>query len=141
MELTSKGVRKIGLKALQDIFNRLQIGRSGGHRTDRRGIGIEATQDTKPYEYGDPFNLDLQQTVMNAVRRQGPGKPVRMQPDDFEVYQNDNINQCSTVLMLDQSHSMGLNGCFEAAKKVAMALHGLIKMQYPRDNLYIIGFA
>lgn len=141
LELTSKGVRKIGLKALQDIFNRLQIGRSGGHRTDRRGIGIEATQDTKPYEYGDPFNLDLQQTVMNAVRRQGPGKPVRMQPDDFEVYQNDNINQCSTVLMLDQSRSMGLNGCFEAAKKVAMALHSLIKMQYPRDNLYIIGFA
>jgi signal peptidase I len=36
---------------------------------------------------------------------------------------------------------MGLNGCFEAAKKVALALHSLIKMQYPRDNLYIIGFA
>jgi len=141
VELTSKGVRKIGLKALQDIFNRLQIGRSGGHRTDRRGIGVEATQDTKPYEYGDPFNLDLQQTVMNAVRRQGPGKPVRMRSDDFEVFQNDSINQCSTVLMLDQSRSMGLNGCFEAAKKVAMALHSLIKMQYPRDNLYIIGFA
>ncbi len=141
LELTSKGIRKIGMKALQDIFNRLQIGRSGGHRTDRRGVGIEATQDTKLYEYGDPFNLDLQQTVMNAVRRQGPGKPVRMQSEDFEVYQNENLNQCSTVLMLDQSRSMFLNGCWEAAKKVTMALHSLIKMQYPRDNLYIIGFA
>jgi uncharacterized protein with von Willebrand factor type A (vWA) domain len=141
LELTPKGIRKIGLKALQDIFNRLQIGRQGGHRTDRRGVGIEATHDTKPYEYGDHFNLNLQQTVMNAVRRQGPGTPVRVRQEDFEVYQNENLNQCSTVLMLDQSRSMGLNGCFEAAKKVAMALHSLIKMQYPRDHLYIIGFS
>jgi len=141
LELTPKGVRKIGQKALQDIFNRLKIGRLGGHRVDRRGIGIEATHDTKPYEYGDHFNLDLQQSIMNAVRRQGQGTPVRMTPEDFEVYRNENLNQCSTVLMLDQSRSMGLNGCFEAAKKVALALHSLIRMQFPRDNLYIIGFA
>jgi uncharacterized protein with von Willebrand factor type A (vWA) domain len=141
LELTAKGIRKIGLKALQDIFNRLQIGRHGGHRTDRRGLGIEATHDTKLYEYGDPFNLDLQQTVMNSVRRQGKGTPIHMRPEDFEVYRNENLNQCSTVLMLDQSRSMGLNGCFEAAKKVALALHSLIKMQFPRDNLYVIGFS
>jgi uncharacterized protein with von Willebrand factor type A (vWA) domain len=141
LQLTPKGVRKIGLRALQEIFNHLNFGRHGEHRTDRRGLGIEATHDTKPYEYGDPFNLDLQQTVMNSVRRQGRGTPVRLKPEDFEVYQHENLNQCSTVLMLDQSRSMGLNGCFEAAKKVALALHGLIKMQYPRDNLYIIGFS
>jgi uncharacterized protein with von Willebrand factor type A (vWA) domain len=141
LELTPKGIRKIGLKALQDIFNRLKIGRHGGHRVDRRGVGIEATHDTKPYEFGDPFNLDLQQSVMNSVRRQGKGTPVHMQPQDFEIFQNENLNQCSTVLMLDQSRSMGLNGCFEAAKKVALALHSLIKSQYPRDNLYIIGFS
>jgi uncharacterized protein with von Willebrand factor type A (vWA) domain len=141
LELTPKGIRKIGLKALQDIFNRLKLGRHGGHRTDRRGLGIEATHDTKLYEYGDQFNLNLQQTVMNSVRRQGKGTPVRIQPDDFEIFQNENLNQSSTVLMLDQSRSMGLNGCFEAAKKVTLALHSLIKMQYPRDNLYIIGFS
>jgi uncharacterized protein with von Willebrand factor type A (vWA) domain len=141
LELTPKGIRKIGMKALQDIFNRLKLGRHGGHRVDRRGIGIEATHDTKLYEYGDPFNLDLQQSVMNSVRRQGKGLPVRMRPEDFEIFQNENLNQCSTVLMLDQSRSMGLNGCFEAAKKVAMALHSLIKTQYPRDSLYIIGFS
>jgi uncharacterized protein with von Willebrand factor type A (vWA) domain len=141
LELTPKGVRKIGQKALQDIFNRLKMGRYGGHRTDRRGLGIEATHDTKPYEYGDHFNLDMQQSLMNAVRRQGKGTPVRMQPEDFEVFRNENLNQCSTVLMLDQSRSMGLNGCFEAAKKVALALHSLIKMQFPRDILYVIGFS
>ncbi|MGQ4810007.1 hypothetical protein NKDENANG_03450 [Candidatus Entotheonellaceae bacterium PAL068K] len=141
LELTPKGIRKIGFKALQDIFNRLKIGRPGGHRTDRRGLGVEATHDTKLYEYGDPLNINLQQTVMNSVRRQGKGTPVRLRPDDFEVFQNENLNQCSTVLMLDQSRSMGLNGCFEAAKKVALALHSLIKMQYPRDDLYLIGFS
>ncbi len=141
LELTPKGVRKIGQKALNDIFNRLKMGRHGGHSTDRRGVGVEATHDTKLYEYGDPFNLDLQHSVMNAVRRNGQGTPVRMEPDDFEVFRTENLNQCSTVLMLDQSRSMGLNGCFEAAKKVALALHSLIKMQYPRDLLYVIGFS
>src|SRR5215470_7662249 len=115
LELTPKGVRKIGQKALHDIFSRLQIGRHGGHRVDRHGVGIEATHDTKLYEYGDPFNLDLQHSVMNAVRRNGKGTPVRMMPEDFEVFRTENLNQCSTVLMLDQSRSMGLNGCFEAA--------------------------
>ena len=141
LELTAKGVRKIGAKVLHDIFNRLKIGRHGGHRTDRRGIGTEARLDTKAYEYGDSFSLDLQQSLMNAVQRQGKGAPVRLVPEDFEVYREENLNQCSTVLMLDQSRSMGLNGCFDAAKKVALALHSLIKMQYPKDNLYVIGFA
>ena len=141
LELTAKGVRKIGAKVLRDIFNRLKIGRHGGHRTDRRGIGIEARLDTKPYEYGDHFSLDLQHSLMNAVQRQGKGAPVRLLPEDFEVYREENLNQCSTVLMLDQSRSMGLNGCFDAAKKVALALHSLIKMQYPKDHLYVIGFA
>ena len=141
LELTAKGVRKIGSKVLRDIFNRLKIGRNGGHRTDRRGIGIEARLDTKAYEYGDRFSLHLQQSLMNAVQRQGKGAPVRILPEDFEVYRDENLNQCSTVLMLDQSRSMGLNGCFDAAKKVALALHSLIKIQYPKDSLHIIGFA
>ena len=141
LELTAKGVRKIGSKVLRDIFNRLKIGRHGGHPTERRGIGIEARLDTKAYEYGDHFSLHLQQSLMNAVQRQGKGAPVRILPEDFEVYRDENLNQCSTVLMLDQSRSMGLNGCFDAAKKVALALHSLIKMQYPKDSLHVIGFA
>ena len=136
LEMTSKGVRKIGSKVLHDIFNRLKIGRHGGPRVDRRGIGIEARLDTKAYEFGDHFSLDLQQSLMKAVQRQGKGAPVRVLPEDFEVYREENLNQCSTVLMLDQSRSMGLN-----AKKVALALHSLIKMQYPKDSLYVIGFA
>jgi uncharacterized protein with von Willebrand factor type A (vWA) domain len=36
---------------------------------------------------------------------------------------------------------MLLRGCFIAAKKVAIALDTLIRTQYPRDDLTVIGFA
>ncbi len=91
--------------------------------------------------FGDPFLLDIQKTTMNAVQRQGRGTPVRLAPEDFEVYRTELLTQSATVLMLDMSRSMFLNGCFSAAKKVAIALHSLIKGQYPRDSLQIIGFS
>ena len=140
-ELTPRAIRKIGQKALRDIFAQLKKDRVGRHETDHRGTGGDRTDDTKVYEFGDPFLLDLKGTVMNAVERQGAGKPVRLQPADFEVYRTELNTQSSTVLMIDLSRSMILRGCFRAAKRVAMALNSLIKSQYPRDNLYIIGFA
>lgn len=140
-ELTPLGVRKIGQKALRDIFHHLKRDRFGEHELDRAGAGVERTDDTKPYEFGDPFLLDLPKTVMNAVYRDGIGSPVHLQPDDFEVYRTEMMSQSSTVLMVDMSRSMLYNGCFTAAKKVALALDSLIRSQFPRDNLYIIGFS
>lgn len=140
-ELTPLGVRKIGQKALRDIFQHLKRDRFGEHELDRAGAGVERTDDTKPYEFGDPFLLDLPKTVMNAVYRDGIGSPVHLQPDDFEVYRTEMMSQSSTVLMVDMSRSMLYNGCFTAAKKVALALDSLIRSQFPRDNLYIIGFS
>ena len=43
--------------------------------------------------------------------------------------------------MLDMSRSMIFNGCFLPAKKVALALNALIRGQFPRDSLYIVGFS
>jgi len=140
-ELTPRAIRKIGQKALRDIFQQLKRDRVGRHETDHRGVGGDRTDDTKVYEFGDPFLLDLKGTVMNAVERQGVGSPVKLTPEDFEVYRTELNTQSSTVLMIDLSRSMILRGCFRAAKKVAMALNSLIKGQYPRDNLYIIGFS
>jgi len=140
-ELTPRAIRKIGQKALRDIFTQLKKDRIGRHETDHRGTGGDRTDDSKPYEFGDPFLLDLKGTVMNAVERQGAGSPVRLQPVDFEVYRTELNTESSTVLMIDLSRSMILRGCFRAAKRVAMALNSLIKSQFPRDNLYIIGFA
>ena len=62
-------------------------------------------------------------------------------PDDFEVYRTEQLTRTATVLLVDMSRSMLLRGCFLAAKKVAVALDTLIRTQYPRDHLSVIGFA
>ena len=141
MELTARGLRKIGQKALRDIFDKLKKDRFGNHNLERRGTRGDRSDDTKSYEFGDPFLLDLERTVMNAVTHEGVGVPIHLMPKDFEVYRTEHITQCSTVLLLDQSRSMGYTGRFLAAKKVALALQSLIRTQFPRDNLYVVGFA
>lgn len=141
MELTPRGLRKIGQKALADIFQQMKQDRVGKHQTERRGAGGERTDETKIYEFGDPFMLDLRETMMNAIERDGVGAPVHIQPQDFEVYRTELQTQSSTVLMIDMSRSMLLRGCWVAAKKVAMALDSLIRGQFPRDQFYIVGFS
>jgi uncharacterized protein with von Willebrand factor type A (vWA) domain len=140
-ELTARGIRKIGQKALQDIFNKLKRDGFGRHVAPYRGIGGERTDESKPYQFGDPFLLDLEKTLMNAIHRRGTGTPVMLQKEDFEVYRTEFTTQSSTVLMIDMSLSMIYNGCQQAAKKVAVALESLIRSQFPRDNLYIVGFS
>jgi uncharacterized protein with von Willebrand factor type A (vWA) domain len=141
LSLTARAIRKIADKALRDVFAVLKRDRIGGHAIERRGAGGDQTDETKAYEFGDPFLLDLKETVMNAVGRRGPGTPVRLAPDDFEVYRTELRTQAATVVMLDMSRSMLNNGYFLPAKKVALALSALIRGQFPRDALYIIGFS
>jgi uncharacterized protein with von Willebrand factor type A (vWA) domain len=140
LELTPRGLRKIGQNALSDLFSRLVKDRMGRHVTDRVGIGHERTYETKAYEWGDPFNLSIERTVRNAVARAGSGTPVRLLPEDFEVDRTESLTRTSTVLMVDLSLSMEMRGNFLAAKKVAMAMHSLITTQYPRDYLGLVGF-
>jgi uncharacterized protein with von Willebrand factor type A (vWA) domain len=140
-ELTPLAVRKIGQKALRDIFSRLKRDRFGKHETDQRGAGGDPTDQSKRYEFGDPFILDLKQTLRNSIDREGAGTPLRLKSDDFEVYRTELLTQCSTVVMLDMSRSMIYRDCWNAAKRVALALNTLIRGQYPRDELYIVGFS
>ena len=141
LELTAKGLRKIGSNALRDLFSKLAKDKLGQHQMDKLGLGHERTYESKAYEYGDPFHLDLHRTIRNAVRRQGSGTPVRLSPDDFEIERTENLTRSSTVLMLDLSLSMPMRDNFLPAKKVAMALHSLISSQFPRDYLGIVGFS
>src|SRR5215203_216114 len=144
-ELTPQGVRKIGEKALTDIFADLKRDRMGQHDLRREGGAGDRTDVTKAYEFGDPFLLDIPKTIMNAVQRgeqpsaAAPG--VRLSPRDFEVYRTEYTTRSATVLMVDMSRSMLYNGCFNAAKRVAPALDSLIRGKYPRDHLSIIGFS
>ena len=140
-ELTPRAIRKIGQKALKEVFVNLKKDRLGNHELVTRGASGDLLNDTKPYEFGDPFQLDLQTTVKNAIVRTGPQVPVHLTPEDFEIYRNEHMTQAATVVLLDQSRSMGLFDSFQAAKKVALALFALIHSQFPRDSLYVIGFS
>ncbi|MCU1398349.1 MAG: hypothetical protein JWN62_1458 [Acidimicrobiales bacterium] len=140
LELTPKGMRKIGSNALRELFSKLAKDKTGQHQMDKHGQGHERTYETKQYEYGDPFNLDLQRTIRNALRRGGGGTPVHLSPDDFEIERTEHITKSATVLLLDLSMSMPMRDNFLPAKKVAMALHSLITSQFPRDYMGIVGF-
>ncbi|MEI6665365.1 MAG: VWA domain-containing protein [Chloroflexota bacterium] len=140
-ELTPQGMRKIGQRALGEIYTQLKKQGIGAHPLPKAGQHGERIDDTKLYEFGDPFHLHMGRTIMNAVERDGPQSPVRLLPDDFEIYRSEQVTQTTTVVMVDLSWSMALRGSFQAAKKVALALHNLISSQYARDNLYVIGFS
>lgn len=140
-ELTPKGTRRIGQQALSDLFGQLNKDRVGNHATTFTGTGHDREETTKPYEYGDPFNLDLSRTVHNAVRRAGSGVPVQLHPNDFEVIETEALTRSATVLLLDLSLSMPMRDNFVPAKKMAMALHSLITSKFPRDYLGLVGFS
>ncbi len=140
-ELTPRGMRSIGQKALGEIFAQLKKQNLGNHAVPDAGRIGERIDETKPYEFGDPFYLHMERTIRNALEREGPQTPVRLHPDDFEVYRAELVTQTATVLMVDLSWSMALRGSFQAAKKVALALQNLITSMYPKDTLYVIGFS
>jgi uncharacterized protein with von Willebrand factor type A (vWA) domain len=140
-ELTPRTIRKLGEKALAEVFGRLGRARMGGHRIAPVGSGGEPTGDTQPYEPGQPFEVNLQRSLMNALARRGPGTPVRVAVEDFEVDRAEATVSAATALLLDQSSSMFHQGRWPAAKKVAMALQALIQGQFPRDRLFVIGFS
>ena len=140
-ELTPRGTRMIGQNALGEIYSQLKKQNLGNHALPEVGRVGERLDETKPYEFGDPFHLNMERTIRNAIEREGPHTPVNLEPGDFEIYRSELITQTATVMMVDLSWSMALRGSFQAAKKVALALHNLITSQYPRDSLYIIGFS
>ena len=146
LELTPAGLRRLGQNALVQVFRRLRNDHLGTHEHSETGVGHEPAYLTRPWEWGDPFRVDLHTTVRNAVLREAAeGRPptgrVSLSPDDFEIAETEHQVRAATVLMLDLSLSMPMRDYFLPAKRVAMALHGLITMQYPRDYLGIVGFS
>ena len=140
-QLTPRGIRKIGEKALQEIFLYIKKDRAGQHNTRTSGVGTDVADGTKRYEFGDPLEIDVQKTLFNAIGHSEGFVPVRLRPKDFEVQRMAELTQTATVLLLDLSLSMAMRGNFMAAKKVALALDNLIRTQFPRDTLQIVGFS
>ena len=140
-ELTPRGSRMIGQKALGEIYARLRRQNLGNHALPEEGRFGERLEQSKAYEFGDPFHLHMPRTIRNAIDRDGPRTPVRLRHEDFEIYRSELITSTATAMLVDLSWSMALRGSFQAAKKVALALHNLITSRFPKDSFYIIGFA
>ena len=140
LELTARGIRRIARRAMLDIFSALRRGSFGGHAIRQHGTGSERSEYSRPYQFGDAFALNLGQTIMNAVRRTDGRASLRLAAQDFEVHDTESAVRCTTVLLLDMSGSMARHGRFTAAKRVALALDALIRAQFPRDRLHVVGF-
>jgi Ca-activated chloride channel family protein len=152
-EVTEKGLDFLGYKTLRNLLGSLGKSAVGRHDTSHLATGVEAAAASKPYEFGDTINLDVNTTLMSAMQRavregqesgQAPPQtfPLNLEYSDLYVQQCDYQSSCATVVMLDCSHSMILYGedRFTPAKKVALALAHLIRTQYPGDSLKIVLF-
>ena len=141
-ELTDKALDFLGFKTLKDLLASLGKSSFGRHDTRDLATGIETSGAPKPYEFGDTLNLDISETLFRAVKREGLRIPLPLNYSDLMVHQSEYQSSCATVLLLDCSHSMILYGedRFTPAKKVALALSHLIRVQYPGDSLHLVLF-
>ena len=167
-EITDKSLDFLGYRALRDLLGSLGKSSLGRHDTREMATGIEASGAPKRYEFGDTMNLDASATILNAVLRTraedresrtdvlsapdasdprsstlGPRPSgISVDYEDLMVAQGEYQSSCATVLMLDCSHSMILYGedRFTPAKRVALALANLIRLQYPGDALKVVLF-
>jgi uncharacterized protein with von Willebrand factor type A (vWA) domain len=141
LEVTPRGARKMGERALVRVFERLRRDREGTHEARDPGGSAEPTGATRPWRFGDAGQIAVQRTVFNAVVRSGAGGVPTLRADDFELVEAEHRTETATALLLDLSFSMPLRGHFVHAKKMALALHALIEGRYPHDRLYLVGFS
>jgi uncharacterized protein with von Willebrand factor type A (vWA) domain len=141
LEVTPKGARSMGERALVRVFEELRRDREGVHEAREAGGLAEPTGATRPWRFGDAGQIAVQRSVFNAVVRGGPGAQVRLEPDDLELLEAEQRTEAATALLLDLSFSMPLRGHDVHAKRMALALHALIEGRYPHDTLYLIGFS
>ncbi len=128
--------------AFETLFGKLKKGKAGKHITKYTGSGDHKTDELRAFEFGDTYqNIDTQESIKNAFIKNGV--------DEFQITESDLISydrfqssQCSTVLMIDISHSMILYGedRITPAKKVALALAEMIHTYYPKDHLDFVVF-
>ncbi len=141
LEVTPRGARKLGERALIRLFEHLRKDREAVHESRDAGGQAEPTGATRQWRFGDSGQIAVQRSVFNAVVRQGPGPTPSLHPDDLELVEAETRTEAATALLLDLSFSMPLRGHFVPAKRMALALHALIEGRYPHDTLYLIGFS
>ena len=140
-QVSPKGLRRIQNEALTSLFQTFNRDAIGRHDTAQKGEGTVRLDDSKPYVYGDSLaNLNLHETLKNAMVRQGGGLPIRLHHEDYVVHETEYQTRCATVVLIDMSGSMGRYGKYAMTKKVALALQAMVRAQYATDSLQMIGF-
>jgi uncharacterized protein with von Willebrand factor type A (vWA) domain len=146
-KITPGAARKIGEKALKEVFSRLFTDGIGRHHATYTGDGNVEMTITKPYEFGDSLtSLDLPSSLLNSAIRQ-IGSPnakdgrIHIDSRDFVVHQTKGAASSAIVMLIDQSGSMSREGRFFNSKKLALALDALIRTEYPEDKLHFITFS
>ncbi|MCA9251612.1 MAG: hypothetical protein KDA54_10820 [Phycisphaerales bacterium] len=141
-QLTPKAYRLFQSKLLDSIFADLSAAKSGRHNDNITGDGAVEQQRTKPYQYGDSLaNMDVTTSVVNAMVRSGGKEPVRLTPRDIEIHETRNNPKCATTVCMDMSGSMQWGGLYINVKRMALALHGLIRSEYPGDFVDFVEIA
>ena len=138
-QLTPKAMRLFQGRLLERIFSSLQAARSGRHQGPVVGEGAVELQHTKPYEFGDSVtHMDMPASLVNAMIRSGPGLPIRMKAEDIVIHRTRNSPKCATTVLMDMSGSMRYDGQYIHVKRMALALDGLIRREYPGDFLQFL---
>lgn len=133
-QLTPKAYRIFQGKLLERIFSDLQSSRTGRHQGPIVGEGAVELQRTKPYEFGDSATqMDIPATLTNAMIRGGATLPIRLKPEDIEIHRTRNTPKCATAVLMDMSGSMRYGGLYVNVKRMALALDGLIRREFPGD--------
>jgi uncharacterized protein with von Willebrand factor type A (vWA) domain len=137
--LTPQAYRLFQGKLLERLFSQLQASRSGRHQGPIQGEGAVELAATKDYEFGDSVaNMDIVGTLTNAILRNGPSLPIRLHQDDIQIHRTRNSPKCATCVLMDMSGSMRYDAQYINVKRMALALDGLIKSEYPGDYLQFV---
>jgi uncharacterized protein with von Willebrand factor type A (vWA) domain len=138
-KLTPKAYRLFQGRLLERIFSNLQESKSGRHQIVVQGEGAVELQQTKSYEFGDSISqMDIPQSFINAMLRDGGGVPVRLKQEDIVIHKTRNTPKCATAVIMDMSGSMRYDGQYVHVKRMGLALEGLIRREYPGDFLRFI---
>ncbi|MFG1953644.1 VWA domain-containing protein [Micromonospora sp. NPDC048830] len=140
LTLSPKALRRLAGTALRRVFADLTAGPRGQHDLRSAGAAGEVSGASRPWEYGDEQPLDVVRTLTRAVRRAGPGVPVQLAVEDFEVVETERQASAAVALCVDLSYSMISQGRWGPMKQTALALSHLVATRFPHDALQIIGF-
>lgn len=143
-QLTPEAYRVFQSKLLERLFSEIEASRTGRHQGNVVGEGAVELQTTKPFEFGDSIaNMDVVSTFTNALLRrageanQSPDK-LQLKSDDIEIHKTRNTPKCATTVIMDMSGSMRYDGQYINAKRMALAMQGLLRSEYPGDHLSFI---